>query len=226
MLSLSSGRLGSRLAAAPISRAWFQGARKEASSVQGDVSGAMYDVVVIGGGHAGAKAAAAAARGGARTLLVTHKASGIGQMSCNPSFGGIGKGHLVREVDALDGLCGRICDQSGVHYKVLNKGKGPAVWGLRAQIDRKLYKEKMQKEIFQITHLTVCEASVEDLVLTEPELDHPGKCCVSGVILGQYSGIWLPLGALLGGGIMGTATLLNVCSLTPPYLPWFSAIDS
>ncbi|KAH0622088.1 hypothetical protein JD844_024052 [Phrynosoma platyrhinos] len=104
-------------------------------------------------------------------------------MSCNPSFGGIGKGHLVREVDALDGLCARICDQSGVHYKVLNKGKGPAVWGLRAQIDRKLYKKNMQKEILQIPHLTVCEASVEDLLLREPEPERPGKCCVSGVIL-------------------------------------------
>ncbi|XP_061479116.1 protein MTO1 homolog, mitochondrial isoform X2 [Rhineura floridana] len=104
-------------------------------------------------------------------------------MSCNPSFGGIGKGHLVREVDALDGLCARICDRSGVHYKVLNKCKGPAVWGLRAQIDRKLYKENMQKEILQTPLLTVCEASVEDLLLTVPESDHPGKCCVSGVIL-------------------------------------------
>nr|XP_056712329.1 protein MTO1 homolog, mitochondrial [Euleptes europaea] len=106
-------------------------------------------------------------------------------MSCNPSFGGIGKGHLVREVDALDGLCARICDQSGVHYKVLNKRKGPAVWGLRAQIDRKLYRENMQKEVLQTPCLTVCEASVEDLLLSEPEAGHPGKCCVRGVILGD-----------------------------------------
>ncbi|XP_053142863.1 protein MTO1 homolog, mitochondrial isoform X2 [Hemicordylus capensis] len=115
--------------------------------------------------------------------MTTRRTPVTGQMSCNPSFGGIGKGHLVREVDALDGLCGRICDQSGVHYKVLNKRKGPAVWGLRAQIDRKLYKEKMQKEILQTPLLTVCEASVEDLLLTIPESDHPGKCCVNGVIL-------------------------------------------
>ncbi|EDL26398.1 mitochondrial translation optimization 1 homolog (S. cerevisiae), isoform CRA_a [Mus musculus] len=103
-----------------------------------------FDVVVIGGGHAGTEAAAAAARCGSRTLLLTHRVDTIGQMSCNPSFGGIGKGHLMREVDALDGLCSRICDQSGIHYKVLNRRKGPAVWGLRAQIDRKLYKQNMQ----------------------------------------------------------------------------------
>uniref|UniRef100_A0A8C2UMM2 Protein MTO1 homolog, mitochondrial-like n=1 Tax=Chinchilla lanigera TaxID=34839 RepID=A0A8C2UMM2_CHILA len=102
-------------------------------------------------------------------------------MSCNPSFGGIGKGHLMREVDALDGLCSRICDQSGVHYKVLNRCKGPAVWGLRAQIDRKLYKQNMQKEILNTPLLTVREGSVEDLILTEPEPGHTGKCRVSGV---------------------------------------------
>uniref|UniRef100_A0A8D0HPY4 L-amino-acid oxidase n=1 Tax=Sphenodon punctatus TaxID=8508 RepID=A0A8D0HPY4_SPHPU len=107
-------------------------------------------------------------------------------MSCNPSFGGIGKGHLMREVDALDGLCGRICDQSGVYYKVLNRRKGPAVWGLRAQIDRKLYKENMQKEILHTPLLTVCEASVEDLLLRQPEPGRPGKCQVNGVILGTY----------------------------------------
>uniref|UniRef100_A0A2K5LK12 Mitochondrial tRNA translation optimization 1 n=4 Tax=Cercopithecidae TaxID=9527 RepID=A0A2K5LK12_CERAT len=105
-------------------------------------------------------------------------------MSCNPSFGGIGKGHLMREVDALDGLCSRICDQSGVHYKVLNRRKGPAVWGLRAQIDRKLYKQNMQKEILNTPLLTVQEGAVEDLILTEPEPEHTGKCRVSGVVLG------------------------------------------
>ncbi|XP_007515851.1 protein MTO1 homolog, mitochondrial [Erinaceus europaeus] len=142
-----------------------------------------FDVVVIGGGHAGSEAAAAAARCGSRTLLLTHRVDTIGQMSCNPSFGGIGKGHLMREVDALDGLCSRVCDQSGVHYKVLNKCKGPAVWGLRAQIDRKLYKQNMQEEILNTPLLTVQEGAVEDLILTEPEPEHMGKCRVCGVVL-------------------------------------------
>ncbi|NWW92938.1 MTO1 protein, partial [Rhynochetos jubatus] len=166
-----------------------------------------YEVVVIGGGHAGTEAAAAAARGGARTLLLTHRIGTIGEMSCNPSFGGIGKGHLMREVDALDGLCGRICDRSGVHYKVLNRCKGPAVWGLRAQIDRARYKENMQKEILNTPLLTVREASVEDLLLTEPEPDHPGKCQVTGVVLGDGStvhaeSVILTTGTFLRGMIL------------------------
>uniref|UniRef100_A0A8D0HH31 5-taurinomethyluridine-[tRNA] synthase subunit MTO1, mitochondrial n=1 Tax=Sphenodon punctatus TaxID=8508 RepID=A0A8D0HH31_SPHPU len=124
-------------------------------------------------------------------------------MSCNPSFGGIGKGHLMREVDALDGLCGRICDQSGVYYKVLNRRKGPAVWGLRAQIDRKLYKENMQKEILHTPLLTVCEASVEDLLLRQPEPGRPGKCQVNGVILGDGSRLHA------GSVILTTGTFLR-----------------
>uniref|UniRef100_A0A8C8YXV7 5-taurinomethyluridine-[tRNA] synthase subunit MTO1, mitochondrial n=1 Tax=Prolemur simus TaxID=1328070 RepID=A0A8C8YXV7_PROSS len=166
-----------------------------------------FDVVVIGGGHAGTEAAAAAARCGSRTLLLTHRVDTIGQMSCNPSFGGIGKGHLMREVDALDGLCSRICDQSGVHYKVLNRRKGPAVWGLRAQIDRKLYKQNMQKEILNTPLLTVQEGAVEDLILTEPEPEHPGKCRVSGVVLGDGSTVYaesviLTTGTFLRGMIV------------------------
>lgn len=152
--------------------------------------GARFDVVVIGGGHAGTEAAAAAARCGSRTLLLTHRVDTIGQMSCNPSFGGIGKGHLMREVDALDGLCSRICDQSGIHYKVLNRRKGPAVWGLRAQIDRKLYKQNMQKEVLNTPLLMVQEGAVEDLVLTEPEPGYPGKCRVRGVVLADGSTIY------------------------------------
>uniref|UniRef100_A0ACB8GD32 Mitochondrial Translation Optimization n=1 Tax=Sphaerodactylus townsendi TaxID=933632 RepID=A0ACB8GD32_9SAUR len=196
-----------RLTAAPVSHAWLRCARNGAASAGRDLHASRYDVIVIGGGHAGTEAASAAARLQAQTLLLTHKIDTIGQMSCNPSFGGIGKGHLMREVDALDGLCARICDQSGVHYKVLNKRKGPAVWGLRAQIDRKLYKENMQKEVLQTPCLTICEASVEDLLLTEAEAGHPGKCRVSGVILGDgrrvYAGsIILTTGTFLRGMIL------------------------
>uniref|UniRef100_Q5ZI90 5-taurinomethyluridine-[tRNA] synthase subunit MTO1, mitochondrial n=1 Tax=Gallus gallus TaxID=9031 RepID=Q5ZI90_CHICK len=124
-------------------------------------------------------------------------------MSCNPSFGGIGKGHLMREVDALDGLCGRICDVAGVHYKVLNRSKGPAVWGLRAQIDRRRYRDGVQKEILSTPLLTVREASVEDLLLTEPETNHPGKCQVTGVVLGDGSTV------SAGSVILTTGTFLR-----------------
>lgn len=129
-----------------------------------------FDVIVVGGGHAGTEASAAAVRMGAKTLLVTQKKSTIGEMSCNPSFGGIGKGHLMREVDALDGVCCRICDISGIHYKVLNKSKGPAVWGLRAQIDRVLYKTHLQAELFNMPGLHIYESSVEDLILKNDPL--------------------------------------------------------
>ena len=123
-----------------------------------------YDVIVIGGGHAGCEAAAAAARIGARTALVTHRAVTIGTMSCNPAIGGLGKGHLVREVDALDGLMGRVADRAGIQFRLLNRRKGPAVRGPRTQADRRLYREAMQEEIAAIAGLDVLEGDAFDLV--------------------------------------------------------------
>jgi tRNA uridine 5-carboxymethylaminomethyl modification enzyme len=125
----------------------------------------MWDVIVIGGGHAGCEAAAASARFGARTLLLTHRIETLGEMSCNPAIGGLGKGHLVREVDALDGVMGRMADAAGIQFRLLNRSRGAAVRGPRAQIDRKLYRQAMQAELATTPGLEILAEAVEDLVV-------------------------------------------------------------
>ncbi|MEM9104334.1 MAG: tRNA uridine-5-carboxymethylaminomethyl(34) synthesis enzyme MnmG [Pseudomonadota bacterium] len=156
---------------------------------------AKFDVIVIGGGHAGCEAAAAAARMGARTALVTHRCDTIGVMSCNPAIGGLGKGHLVREIDALDGLMGRVADKAGIQFRLLNRSKGPAVRGPRTQADRKLYRTAMQAAIVQTEGLSVIEGEVDDLTVTD----------------GRVSGVALADGRMIAAGavVLTTGTFLR-----------------
>ena len=131
----------------------------------------FFDVIVVGGGHAGCEAAAASARMGCKTALITHKINSIGEMSCNPAIGGLGKGHLVREIDALDGLMARVIDKAGIQFRLLNSSKGPAVRGPRAQADRVLYKKYMQEELLNIENLAIIEGAVEGLVVNGNEVE-------------------------------------------------------
>ncbi|GAA5827039.1 hypothetical protein JCM11251_002217 [Rhodosporidiobolus azoricus] len=164
-----------------------------------------YQTLVIGAGHAGCEAAAAAARAGARTLLVTQKLETIGEMSCNPSFGGIGKGTLVREVDALDGLCGKICDKAGIQFHMLNRSKGPAVHGYRAQIDRSIYKREMQSTLRAYPNLEILQAAVQDVVLSDPLEGSDGKTGRKVVGLRIDTGEVIPCQSL----VIATGTFLG-----------------
>lgn len=154
-----------------------------------------YDVIVVGGGHAGCEACAAAARTGAKTLLVTHKVSTIGEMSCNPAIGGLGKGHLVREIDALDGLMAKVIDKAGIQFRMLNLSKGPAVRGPRAQADRDLYRKYMLEELRSLKNLEILEAAAEGLIFDSG--------CVQGVVLAD--GVKIMARAV----ILTTGTFLN-----------------
>ena len=157
-----------------------------------------FDVIVIGGGHAGTEAAAASARLGAKTALITHNIETIGEMSCNPAIGGLGKGHLVREIDALDGLMGKAADLGGIQFRLLNRSKGPAVQGPRTQADRKLYKAAIQSLILNTKNLTIIEDGVEDIV-TEGE----SVTGVTGLSGDQYqsSSVVVTTGTFLKGVI-------------------------
>src|SRR5215212_9353375 len=158
---------------------------------------AKYDVVVIGGGHAGCEAAAAAARLGARAALLTHSRATIGEMSCNPAIGGLAKGHLVREIDALDGVMARAIDRAGIQFRMLNRSKGPAVRGPRAQADRSLYRRAMADILAEFDTLDIVEGAAEDLML-----DAAGRVC--GIALGdgrhiRAGRVVLTTGTFLGG---------------------------
>src|SRR5438477_12463248 len=155
-----------------------------------------FDVIVIGGGHAGSEAASAVARMGANTALVTHRVATIGAMSCNPAIGGLGKGHLVREVDALDGLMGRVADGAGIQFRMLNRRKGPAVRGPRAQADRKLYGAAMQAAVLETANLTVIEGEADDLIISNGRIS--GIRLVGGIEM-SAGAVVITTGTFLGG---------------------------
>ncbi|KAJ5936929.1 hypothetical protein N7466_003379 [Penicillium verhagenii] len=193
-VTLLRSRISARL---PISRV-----RGLATVAEGSRA---YDVIVIGGGHAGAEACAAAARSGARTALVTPSLSNIGVCSCNPSFGGIGKGTMIREVDAMDGVAGRIIDKAGVMFRMLNRSKGPAVWGPRAQIDRDLYRKHMTEELVGTQNLSIVEGKVADIVVSKNGVENtPGA-------QGKIVGVRLESGEVIPTGrvVITTGTFLG-----------------
>jgi tRNA uridine 5-carboxymethylaminomethyl modification enzyme len=161
-------------------------------------SNEAFDVIVVGGGHAGCEAAAASARMGARTALVTLSFASVGTMSCNPAIGGLGKGHLVREIDALDGLMGRVADEAGIQFRVLNRAKGPAVRGPRAQMDRKLYLGAMQRAIAAVRNLTVVEGEAAELQIVDQRIT--GLALADGRVLG-CGAVVLTTGTFLRGMI-------------------------
>src|SRR3990167_7338159 len=129
-----------------------------------------FDVIIVGGGHAGTEAALAAARSGANTLLMTHSIETLGQMSCNPAIGGIGKGHLVKEIDALGGAMARAIDQAGIHFRILNASKGPAVQATRAQADRMLYKQAIREMLETQPNLLLFQQAVDDILISNNEV--------------------------------------------------------
>ncbi|RXN06483.1 MTO1 mitochondrial [Labeo rohita] len=188
-------------------------------SIASDVRIQHYDVIVVGGGHAGTEAVAAASRVGAKTVLITQKIQTIGVLSCNPSLGGVGKGHLVKEIDALDGVMGRAGDWAGIHFSILNRSKGPAVWGPRAQLDRQRYKDFVQvpfslyyKKLLSTPRVTILEGSVQDLLITLADPEKPGKHKVYGIRLAHGGEIHsrsvvLTTGTFLSGALfMGQNT--------------------